>query len=710
MKISRIVFKNYRCFKNAVFDFSKEGLNIVVGKNGSGKTELLYAIEWTFYGMDFSQLKGKTANPYSLNSDIYKNYINPTYDEVNEASVIIEFTHPIAKKVDGAEELVETKFWLKKSEIYNPNGKSTPNQSVHSQLSYFDENGNKMPPFEDEECQKKIKKIIPKKILSGLLFDGERMKALSNDDEDSRNTIDGFISEITNIEQLSFTKQIIETVKKEYSSNKSKLLKNQGFIDEAQENDNILKNEELIIRYEADRDKAKSLQADSENALKIVNNELKRYSEIKEAVAARNSAKSAKATLEKAYTKFLDNFESQLSQGYLLQCKGLFEQVNQLIDRNDVPTGLTVEAAKSILAMPRCICGEEWTEESRKRINDLINNLPPTNLNSAISQTIEAIEKDIEDEKLQLKSAYKDIREYNSQMVEFSKQISDADKLIGSSNVDAIKEKENQRSRYEQTIGECKAKINDLIGRIRDLKDENKKKRDELDKYSDSNKDIKLVSQKIAYVDKCIKIIKDYIELNKKESLDIINGLISEAYKQISEDYDEGKRIYITQFTEPKYKIVTYFKDKYKEIYSHANWVKLFAQYNISLSEIDDEEKKKEVAIIEAAENSSTGQRKIVTLSFVKAVMEYATAKNLENEFRSKKEYPLFIDAPFSELSGENLSKFAKELPNFNKQSIVMLDPNIYSDIKKYFEKNIAKEYEISKNSNSNDTTVMEVI
>lgn len=277
MKINSLEFKNYRCFKDARFDFEKNGLNIVIGKNGSGKTELLYAIEWILYGLDFSQLQGKTANPYALNSDLYRNYTNPNYDEVNEAHVIMEFEHPVQQngKTKNA------RFWLKKSVRYTPNGKSTPIEETHSQLSVFDDNGNKLPPLEDEKCLERIKKIIPRKVLSGLLFDGERMKALSNDDENSRNTIDGFISEITNIEQLSFTKNLIDTVKKDYSRDKSKLLKNEGFVDEAKENDEIQKNEDAIKQYEFNKIKAESLLSDVENKLRTVNAELERYKEIK---------------------------------------------------------------------------------------------------------------------------------------------------------------------------------------------------------------------------------------------------------------------------------------------------------------------------------------------------------------------------------------------------------------------------------------------
>ena len=93
----------------------------------------------------------------------------------------------------------------------------------------------------------------------------------------------------------------------------------------------------------------------------------------------------------------------------------------------------------------------------------------------------------------------------------------------------------------------------------------------------------------------------------------------------------------------------------------------------------------------------------------MKAVTDFAMSRDGYSENRITKEYPLFIDAPFSELSGENLSKFAEKLPNFNKQSIVMMDPDIFKDIKVYFEDHIVKHYQLIPSKDGNNTTLQEI-
>ena len=53
MRIERVVLRNYRQFRQAQVTFRKRpdtDLHFVVGTNGTGKTNLLNAINWCLYG------------------------------------------------------------------------------------------------------------------------------------------------------------------------------------------------------------------------------------------------------------------------------------------------------------------------------------------------------------------------------------------------------------------------------------------------------------------------------------------------------------------------------------------------------------------------------------------------------------------------------------------------------------------------------------
>ena len=75
MKINRIKYRNYRCFLDAEVVFettASKNIALLVGPNGSGKTEMLFSFWWVLYDFDFSKLSGKTQTPYLLNSALHQ--------------------------------------------------------------------------------------------------------------------------------------------------------------------------------------------------------------------------------------------------------------------------------------------------------------------------------------------------------------------------------------------------------------------------------------------------------------------------------------------------------------------------------------------------------------------------------------------------------------------------------------------------------------
>ena len=75
MRFRKIKFSNYRCFLDGELSFQEtdeRNVNLIIGTNGAGKTELLFAFWWGLYGFNFRALKNKEATPYALNSTLYK--------------------------------------------------------------------------------------------------------------------------------------------------------------------------------------------------------------------------------------------------------------------------------------------------------------------------------------------------------------------------------------------------------------------------------------------------------------------------------------------------------------------------------------------------------------------------------------------------------------------------------------------------------------
>ena len=91
MRISKIVINNFRIYQGQNIiefgPFSDRNINIISGKNGFGKTTLLTALLWTFYG----KLIGQVEDKYRLdirNAGGYDNYLKSLFNRgaLSEAS------------------------------------------------------------------------------------------------------------------------------------------------------------------------------------------------------------------------------------------------------------------------------------------------------------------------------------------------------------------------------------------------------------------------------------------------------------------------------------------------------------------------------------------------------------------------------------------------------------------------------------------------
>ena len=97
------------------------------------------------------------------------------------------------------------------------------------------------------------------------------------------------------------------------------------------------------------------------------------------------------------------------------------------------------------------------------------------------------------------------------------------------------------------------------------------------------------------------------------------------------------------------------------------------------------------------------------TFSFVKAILDYSNSSKSDDVLASVKQYPLLIDAPFSDISGDNLIRSSSSLHTFTQQIILMIDQDKYKILKNYFGGHVSNIYEFIKNENGNTTTIEKI-
>ena len=96
----------------------------------------------------------------------------------------------------------------------------------------------------------------------------------------------------------------------------------------------------------------------------------------------------------------------------------------------------------------------------------------------------------------------------------------------------------------------------------------------------------------------------------------------------------------------------------------------------------------------------------MLTLYKAHVELDYSTETKDEHGVEIQKDYPLIIDAPFSDISGDNLTKSSSELHNFSSQIILMIDKDKYKIVSKHITPYINNMYHLEKNKGKNVSTM----
>ena len=693
MKFRKIKFNNYRCFLDGELNFEeKDGknINLIVGNNGAGKTEVLFAFWWLLYGFNFRQLKNKEATPYALNFSVYKSIQDGTIDH---ATCSVEAEIEDAGKVyviNRTAEYTQTKSKIAEKETQF--------------IRYYKDNYELSLPVRDEaEVNKILTRIIPKPILNGIIFDGERMKQLSSVDDNSAKAIYGVINDIINVELLEQCHLTFEQVQKSINEKFKRVAKQNG-------NTSL---DAVIGEIDALQTQINTTKSESQKniekiaSLKLESRELSmQLDDIKEAKMLEKQRKDAREELDQETGKkdaAIHSFTTSIADGYLACCGDLFSDVEKLLTEYDVPADLTVPAVKNILARQTCICGNPWTEKMREELQSLIRKLPPDNINSAMGEKVHQLKVLSGDKKKAIKSDFDSLNSINEKIRKLKDRIASLSTQITKSGSQAAAEIESRYQKIQNELIRITATQQNIDERLPEMEKELEAKKKVKAALSQGKEESVNVEREAKYVEKCLVALDKVKGINRITALEQINKRLTDAYKLLSDDYDMGRRIYIVQYDKNlKYRLITYFDNEYvsslENMKNRGTYKKLKAR--MSDGEI------REVAILDCAQPNSTGQSKMNTLAFVKAILDFANSPQDDGLFGTTKDYPLLIDAPFGDIFDKNLERSATTLHTFTNQIILMLAKDSYMDVAQYIGPYVSTVHIFTKEAYESHSTI----
>lgn len=696
MRFKSIKYKNYRCFLNGeiVFDDNNEkNISLVIGANGAGKTEMLFSFWWVLYGYEFTKLSGKEATPYALNSDKYKRLEMNNDGERDKCYIVVEF------------EDKGTVYRLKREVMYFKHAvRITTTEKV--ELSHYDKNGAlSLPEKDNDKINIVLNSIIPKSILYGIIFDGERMQKLSSIDDQSRKAVNGVINDVTNTELIDGCIGNYTKINRSLNSTLRNLAKNNSDVELEEIADSIDELEDYIKDLSNTVNGEEREMGELEETIIQLKTEIGQYDEAKKIQNDIKQNKERRNKEEELITTNYKNFAASLKDAYLLNSDKLFSDIGDIITNCKVPLGLTVPAVDSILEGDYCICGNKLNQEERDALLELRKQLPPNNINATLEDEILGLKENKDKTQTDCNNFSERILQSEKKVLELKKTISDLSNQI-------INGSEEKASKLEDKLLNDIRKMGTVEEKYRTDSNLLNDKKSELDnlvasrgeKAKRSNK-MSEVSNMQKFVDKALKALESIKERNNEIALCEINDHLQKAYLELSEDADYGRKIHIIQhLSSNKYEIVVYLETNYDERMS--DWVEdgLYDEYKNEKGLSDDEIVEK--CILECKDSNSTGQSKINTLSFVKAILDYSNNIKDDDEILQKKEYPLIIDAPFGDIFDNNLVKSSKALHTFANQIILMLSEESYDGVKEYVQQYVSGICRFSKQDGANYSVI----
>lgn len=624
MVIDSIKIKNFRCYygENSLSFNANGKITLIYGDSGYGKSSLLQFFKWMFYGeCDF----GKNDDKPLFNIAAYN---ERKMGETVEVAGQIDFHH-----LGVAYRLNKSQSWSIAIRIQNA---MLQKADWKLQVKGDDDSYH---PFSGNVANQ-INTILPKELSKYFLLDGERSRDIVLDSNELRKAIYSLFGLDAYNEAISHigTRNAKTSVLGHYAS---------ALAQSAPRNVGNLSIPEMQETLQDLYDVIENLKEERKNVMGLIEQKNARRDEILKVLGAAASRGNLDALIKSTQKSIKANEDRILSiqhdignlfyrtYPYMLLAKqassssAILRKKNTEYNSNykNVFQNLKKDLLKEILEKDICVCGRPLDDESRKRINDIIDIMPPGSYIYEFNQFIAKA-------KARIKNA-------EAQVLQYEKYLADISFL------------ENENANSESLIQE---KLDELkrLDDAKDLVDELEQIKNELEALN---------RQKAGFEGKIAQ---------KKQVYDLSNRKLKEvlATSKISSQYEE-----YLNFFEQVCDLLRKERDQKEEMIRDTinNCVRDIFKKLTTQTELDADK----IQFVNDDFSLRTtyltgGQLAVDVYSYVIGIIKALQECKIDNN-----ENPIIVDAPFAFTGNEQSEHIFKTLPSVSKQTILLtLDLN----------------------------------
>lgn len=648
MKFDHIKLKNYRQYKDALIEFPpfdrKKSFIIIIGGTGTGKTNLLNAVTWCLYGVEYNiRDKDKALPMVNL----------ATFDEMEEGAfseVVVE----IQMRRKKSERLIFRRELIVKKRNGRPivvpdYGSDAPGGSKFTLIRQI---GKNMVPVTDPQYI--VNTLLPQSIEEYFFFDGERLDAYFKGE--SRIEV---MKAVYKISQIGLLERLIEHLGNRKMAFTKKAKKISPQIEEIRGELEIY--QKSLERVSEELDRLRSDRNAAEREFEKYSDRLRRSSNVnvRQLEEERLELEGEIDELDDRISDLRkDKLQLLIESAPAIFLNAPLTKLSKLIEERDESGKIPPEYRKSfinrLLREEKCICDTDLrkNKEAKKKLESLLSEYDEvselSNLLIRMQGHINLLQRTAgKFDQLRI-GRIRTMRDYEKQREDRSKRLKRIKEQIESIDVDKIMHWETERQRWSRK----KEELNVTIGAKNEHLRGYKKRIDGLEKELDE--ELKKIERgkELARIREFCRKAENAAETIKEEIMHDIKNSIEKKTRE--------------QFLSLIWKASDY-RD-----------LKIDDKYNVSVVHQSG---------FEGLGTLSAGEGIVLAMAFMAAL-------NSESGFDA----PIIIDTPLGRIAGEPRKRIAANLPNYlpdEQVTMLVTDTEYTEDVRELLSKRVGKTFKI---------------
>lgn len=645
MIINNLEMYNFRQYvgKQSI-DFSTDpdkNVTVLIGINTAGKTTIIRAFEWCLYG------KNGFEDQVLLNSEV-RNNMNP--GDVQETYVAVKFTY------DGRIHTLKRTFKYTctertvKDDKVEVTLKKTPEENLT--LNYLQSDGQTKTPVDRSNITETMDRVIPKDLSDYFFFGGERISSIAN-----RTDLSKAVRGLMRLDILENAREHLSKVLRTFKNS----IDTSGDANAQKAQDSKATYIEQLKGYESDKENADQQmkywqQKENEYNVELSKSNIEQVKKAKEERDRTNKALNReKERLDLNKKAIVSAFNNRPYAFFGMPAiKKSLELLEQVKDSTESIPGMDQDAIDYLLNRGYCICGTKLDPGSipLQKVQAERRKLPPEHIGAVVMNyktKSEGYLSGSEDFCKNITDKYKEYRETKRQIGLLEDEVAkQSDLIIDDTDAKAI---ENNRRNAHAHYLEAQADFSAAVAHIGSCNTNIKNCDSAIDKFVKSSAKNQRIAKLISYSE--------------------------EVHKWLDETYREKEDVVRTELQKR-------VNDNFSKMYHGERSIIIDDKYRVKYSDVKTDE--------------SDGLKAVKSFAFIASLVSMAKDKILDDsDVKLGQDYPLVMDAPFSNVDEIHIDNICKILPHTSNQVIMAVMKKDWDYAATNLSAYVGMSYEIAK-------------